>query len=122
MSFSTKLPRKPLHAKQTLTGLLFAVGSLELTPGFNTTTLNWTAPFTLDITTVDPDITYCVDVVSSTSSATLHSECGITETEFTYPLPPRSWCDQYNFTVTPVNVVGNGTRNSIHSSQDLMIS
>ncbi len=77
--------------------------------------LRWTAPFAPDRS----DITYCVDVVSSTSSATLHSECGIIETEFTYPLPPRSWCDVYTFTVTPVNVVGNGTRESVDYSQNV---
>ena len=78
-----------------------------------TVTLNWTAPFTLDISLINPDITYCVDVVSATTSATLHSECGVRDTEFTYLLPPRSWCHQYNVSVTPVNVVGNGSIESI---------
>ena len=90
-------------------GLLPAVGSLLLAVS-NTITLTWTPPFTLDITNIDPDIEgYCVDVVSTTSSATLHSQCEIIVTEFTYPFPPRSWCDEFSFVVTPVNVVGNGT-------------
>ena len=91
------------------------VASIETSALF----LNWTAPFTLDITATVPDITYCVDVVSSTSSATLHSQCGITEMEFTYPLLSRISCDGYNFTVTPVNVVGNGPGKSTHFSQVL---
>ena len=74
----------------------------------STISLTWTAPFTLDITGVDPDITYCVGVVNSTSSSILHSECGITETEYEYPIPPDSACHMYMFTVTPVNVAGNG--------------
>ena len=70
--------------------------------------LTWTSPFTLDITNVNPDVTYCVGVVNSTSSLTLHSQCGITETVFNYTLPHDSVCHMYMFTVTPVNVVGNG--------------
>lgn len=54
---------------------------------------------------------YCVDVVSSTSSATLHSECGIIETEYLSPV--RVGCDEFDFTVTPVNLVGNGTSSDI---------
>ena len=50
-------------------------------------------------------------VVNSTSS-TLHSECGITETEYECPIPPDSACHMYMFTVTPVNVVGNGSASS----------
>ncbi len=101
----------------TITGLLSAVGSLNVgSENESTVSLRWTAPFTLDISFREDDITYCVDVVSSTS---LHSECGINVTEFTYPLPPRSWCDEYNFTVTPVNLVGNGTRESVDYSQVL---
>ncbi len=79
--------------------------------------LNWTAPFTLDITDADPDITYCVGVVNSTSSAT---QCGINVTEFTYPIPPRRiFCDEFEFIVIPVNVVGNGTSSSVALTQDI---
>ena len=104
-----------LETKQTIlnSGLLPAVGSLMLLvqDSRSTITLTWRAPFTLDISRIDPDIEgYCVDVISSTSSKTLHSECGITETEFTYPEPPG--CDGYTFTVIPVNIVGNGTTSS----------
>ena len=75
--------------------------------------LNWTAPFSLDITDVDTDITYCVGVVNSTSSSTLHSQCGITETEYEYPIPPDSACRDHMVAVTPVNVVGNGTLSTL---------
>ena len=50
-----------------------------------------------------------MDVVNSTSSSTLHSECGITDTEYEYPMPLDSVCHVHVFTVTPVNAVGNGT-------------
>ena len=66
--------------------------------------LNWTAPFTLLGTP-----TYCVDVVNSSNMKTLHSECGITVTEFIYPFI----CEEISFTVTPINVVGNGTASTV---------
>ena len=47
---------------------------------------------------------------SNTSSPAFHSECGINTTDFSYPTPPDSVCHKYIFTVTPVNLVGNGTR------------
>ena len=71
--------------------------------------LSWTAPFTLYTSDTEPDITYCVDAVNSSSAETLHSECEINMTEFTYLLPPSVGCGGILFTVTPVNAVGNGT-------------
>ena len=77
----------------------------------STISLTWTAPFTLDIRGVDPDITYCVCV---TSSLTLHSQCVITETEYEYPIPPDSACHDHMVTVTPVNPAGNGTSSTYY--------
>ena len=81
--------------------------------------LTWTAPFTLDISNVDPDITYCVDVVNSTSSSGILSQCEITVTSFSIPL--GRVCDNLNFsfTVTPVNGVGNGTAVTLGYSRDI---
>ena len=94
-------------------GLLAAVGSPETTVNNSTILLTWDPPFTLDMRDVFPhDITYCVEVVSS-SATTLHSQCNITRAEFTYPLPPRSWCLGYNFIITPVNVVGDGPSSTV---------
>ena len=88
--------------------------SISAVENSDAVTLTWTPPFTLDITDINPDIAgYCVDVVSSTSSATLHSECGINVTEFTYLRRPGSACTVYIFAVIPVNVVGNGTARAI---------
>ncbi len=103
-------------------GLLPAVQSLVLTVcgSWSTVCVNWTAPFTLDVST-DPDIAgYCVDVINSTFSETLLSECGIHGTEFIYPISPINiGCDDYTFTVTAVNIVGNGTRSSLDYSMGL---
>ncbi len=81
-------------------GLLAAVGSLTATPILldSIISLTWTPPFSLDITNVDPDITYCVGVVNSTFSLVIHSQCGITDTQYNYTVSPRSTpCDNYTF-------------------------
>ncbi len=99
-----------------IVGLLPAVGSLAATPILldSIISLTWTPPFSLDIPGVDADITYCVGVVNSTSSLVIHSQCGITDTQYNYTVSPRSTpCDNYTFTVTPVNIVGNGASTSV---------
>ncbi len=100
-----------------IVGLLPAVGSLTATliPLDSIISLNWTAPYSLDITSVDPDISgYCVGVVNSTSSLVMHSQCNITDTQYNYTVSPNDIvCDTYTFTVTPVNKVGNGTSASV---------
>ena len=84
-------------------GFLSAVGNVIATANDHLTYLTWTAPPSLD------DISgYCVDIRSN--SFTIFSECGITETEFNYTLPSYSACNNYMFTLTPVNDLGNGTR------------
>ena len=100
---------------QLILGRLSAVGSLAITTlSDSTLSLTWEPPFTLDITGVDPDITgYCVDVINSTSTVRLHTQCGITESSFTFPIPEDADSHMYNFTVIPVNIVGNGTENTI---------
>ncbi len=53
-------------------------------------------------------------VVNSTSSLVIHSQCGITDTQYNYTVSPNDIvCDTYTFTVTPVNIVGNGTSASV---------
>ena len=88
-----------------------------VTSSNNSAVVNWTAPPTPETSV---GITYCVDVVSTTSSATLHSECQIDETGFAYHLPYRSWCHILNFIVTPVNPAGNGTKMNITFSQGFL--
>ncbi len=53
-------------------------------------------------------------VVNTTSSLVVNSQCGITDTQYNYTVSPRSTpCDNYTFSITPVNIVGNGTSASV---------
>lgn len=67
----------------------------------------------MDIYNVVPDIGYCVDVYNSTTYTLVHSDCNITDTGFSYPMPRDGVCHIYLFTVTSVNVAGNGSRNTV---------
>ena len=77
----------------------------------NVSTLTWEAPFSLDLTGVDPDIVYCVEVYNITCGRSLLiSECDVVETNYTIDalLPGHI----YEYTITPrSNVEGarNGT-------------
>ena len=94
---------------QFCTGFLAPVGSLQATLLNSSLTLTWMAPFSLDLTGVDPDITdYCVRVFNATSSEQLHSTCQISMTEFTYQLPSDTDCHVYDFTVFGRNGLGRG--------------
>ena len=77
----------------------------------NVNTLSWVAPFSLDLTGIDPDIIYCVEVYNITCGRSLLiSECDVMENNYTNDalLPGHI----YEYTVTPrSNVEGasNGT-------------
>ena len=72
----------------------------------NTITISWVdQPFTTNVT-------YCVDVTqtfgSTETSQLVSSECGLTETVYTFISPGHGPCDRYNFTITPTDGVDNG--------------
>ena len=77
--------------------------------------LTWDAPFTLDITGVDPDISYCVNisvvtVADSNDSTPLATNCSvyIPQFNFTMDYPNTSTSVIYEFQVTPRNGAGEG--------------
>ena len=66
--------------------------------------LIWNAPFTLDLTNIEPDIT------SYTVCNNLTSNCVTTqEREYTFP----NLCDPIMFSITAQNIVGEGSASSI---------
>lgn len=65
----------------------------------------WSTPFVL---LGASEITYCVNISDSTNRRTLHSQCGLDDTNFMYTIPSKFVCTQLEFSVTPVNVVGSG--------------
>lgn len=82
-------------------------------------TLIWTPPFTLDLTGVDPDIIYCVEVYNITCGRRdlIISDCNVTEPSYT--LNGTEAGDIYEYIVTPrSNVEGakNGTPSRLNQS------
>ena len=76
--------------------------------------ISWEAPFSLNLTTAEPDIQYCVDVYNvSEGEDLLESRCDITETSYTFTPDNPSPDNLFDFTVTPRSNVPsslNGTR------------
>ena len=94
-------------------GLLSAVGDLRASSNVSSVTISWTAPFSLDVTGVDPDIWYTVLIYNVTDeknpTAILCTDCiNITETHYTFTPDYPSPCHVYNFSVIPVNGAGQG--------------
>jgi hypothetical protein len=88
--------------------LLQGVHNLER----NASTLSWEAPFSLNLTGVDPDIVYCVEVYNITCGRRdlVISDCNVTEPSYTSDDIMDGYI--YEYTVTPrSNVEGasNGT-------------
>ena len=79
-----------------------AVRSLNISAINDSISVTWISP--------EGDITgYCVDIINSASSVTLHSQCGISVTEFCYVILPDVGCYQLMVNVIPMNLAGNGS-------------
>ena len=95
-------------------GPLSAVGDLKFdAKNASSATISWSAPFSLDVTGVDPDIWYSVLIYNVTDennpTAILCTDCiNITETHYTFTPDYLSPCHVYNFSVTPLNGAGQG--------------
>ena len=79
----------------------------------NGSTLTWEAPFSLNLTNVDPNIVYCVEVVNITCGRKelIISDCNVTEPSYTSDdIAPHGYI--YEYTVTPRSNV-EGARNGM---------
>ena len=71
--------------------------------------LTWDAPFSLDITGVDPDIWYRVEITVNNNSFGTYDDIDVTEFNFTMAdYNDTSTSVIYEFRVTPINGAGAG--------------
>ena len=85
--------------------------------------LSWQPPFSLNLTTVKPDIVYCVDVFNITDGETerdhLISNCSVFQLCYTFTVDDPDPNDIFQFIVTPrSNIEGarNGTSSNINAT------
>lgn len=77
--------------------------------------LTWNAPFSLDITGVDPDIWYHVDVTvdndpfNNSSDSIPFNTYFVNTPEFNFTHNSTNTSVMYQFKVTPINGAGDGT-------------
>ena len=96
-----------------LTGLLSSVVNLETASSTSSVNVSWSAPFSLDVTGVDPDIWYSVLIYNVTDeenpTAVLCTDChNLPQTHYIFSRDYPSPCHKYTFTVIPYNGVGQG--------------
>ena len=94
-------------------GVLLAVVDLSVNYSLGSVTISWTAPFSLDVTGVNPDIWYSVLVYNTTEdsdpTAVPCADCiNITETHYTFTPDYPSPCHVYSVSVVPFNGAGQG--------------
>ena len=86
-----------------LTGQLASVGDLTIDSSTSSFTTSWSAPFSLDVTNVDPDIWYTVLIYNVTDENPTTVPCidchNLTQTYYTFSPDHPSPCHQYTFTV-----------------------
>jgi hypothetical protein len=106
------------NATLTIQGPPRAVPNLSAVSNASSVTISWSAPFSLDVTGVDPDIWYSVLIYNVTdennSTDILCTDCiNITETHYTFTPDYPSHCHLYNISVVPLNGAGLGESSSI---------
>ena len=101
-----------LFASISSAGQLDAVTNLTNQSLVHVIHLTWDAPFSLDITGVDPDIWYRVDTaVGNISLNTLFISRVVNIPEFNFTMDGHNGANTsviYEFQVTPINGAGNG--------------
>ena len=81
--------------------------------------ISWSPPFTLNVTGIEPDIWYTVEVIDSTDNISSPTPCSsppyfncylLFGTNYTFYPDSPSPCNEYSFTIIPINGVGEGER------------
>ena len=87
----------------------------------NAGTLSWAAPFSLNLTNVDPDIVYCVEVYNITCGRShVISECNVMETSYTNDALHSGYI--YEYTVTPRSNVQGATNGMSQNVAGVLLS
>ncbi|XP_064387523.1 uncharacterized protein LOC135335850 isoform X2 [Halichondria panicea] len=113
------IPELSVNATLRVQGPLSAVSNLHAHSSSTNITITWDAPFSLNLTTAEPDIQYCVDVYDSATGVLLHSECGIIGERYTYS--PSNPCSTYALLVTPRSNLDGALNGSIAQSQGFTV-
>ena len=109
-SYSSHPSAKSCSDELFAPGLLAAVGDLQINLVNGTLCLSWTPPFTLDITNVDPDLYYTIEITSTADAENPSTiSCNDCSSEYKFTVNNSSPCDSYTFIVVPVNGARNGT-------------
>ena len=109
--------------KKHCTGPPASVNNFKVTStGRFTIHLNWIPPFTLNITGIEPDLWYIVEITNVTDPNNPNGiPCG--ECPLFYPwynfilMDNGSVCDLFEFRVVPVNQAGNGSASESIAAQ-----
>ena len=100
-------------------GFLDRVQSTKRLPLPNTDSIiiTWEPPFSLNLTDVEPDVVYCVDMYNVTahqsSDHIILSDCNVVEPQYTFTSSQPDPTDLFEFIITPrSNTEGatNGTQ------------
>ena len=71
--------------------------------------VTWIPPFTLNLTHIDPDLQYLVQVVNVSDSVAIPCiECPLNETEYEFTVANPDPCDTFEFSVAAKNKAGIG--------------
>ena len=89
----------------------------------DSSTITWEAPFSLDLTGVDPDIVYCVEVYNITCGVDdlVVGDCNVTEPRFIDNRLKQGYI--YRITITPRSNgqdAQNGTNNTKEGNTTLL--
>ena len=104
---------------------LESVGDLTSHSTSLSISLSWKPPFSLNLTTAEPDIVYCIDIIRSFSvdgqleSEHLITNCSIYQPSYNFSFERPDPRDVFQFIVTPrSNVEGatNGSPNQINAT------
>ena len=83
------------------------MSDIQYTTVGNYYTISWSAPFSLDVPSVDPDITYCINIYGKSSSVQVLLKCDINDTFLT--LSNATKCSNLVVKIIATNQAGNST-------------